>query len=73
MIENGKLELYSIPTLPGTPEELKKFCGTTIAHVGLDYEDFFKWLSQSVAGKSKSSPGTEYKFPSPKSWSDTDW
>lgn len=73
LIENGKLELYSIPTLPGTPEELKKFCGTTIAHVGLDYEEFFKWLSQSVAGKSKSSPGTEYKFPSPKSWSDTDW
>ena len=73
LIKNDKLALYSIPIEPGTPDELNNFCGTTIPLVGEKFEECFEWLSQSVAGKSKSSPGTEYKFPSPTSWSTTDW
>ena len=73
LIKNNKLDLYSIPILPGTPDELNKFCGTTISLEELKFEKFFEWLSQSIAGKSESTPGTEYKLPSPTSWSTTDW
>ena len=73
LIKNNKLDLYSIPILPGTPDELNKFCGTTISLKELKFEKFFEWLSQSIAGKSESTPGTEYKLPSPSSWSTTDW
>jgi len=73
LIKNKKLTLFSIPIEPATSDELNKFCGKLAPLDGAKFEEFFVWLSQSVAVVSESSPGTGFKLPDPSSWSEIDW
>jgi uncharacterized protein YegL len=81
LIKNKKLSLFSIIIDPGTPDELEKFSdsdnpeqGGHLAPLdGVKFEEFFVWLSQSVAVVSESSPGTGFTLPEPKSWTSIKW
>ena len=63
LIKNNKLNLFTIIIEPGTSDELEKFCGKLAPLDGVKFEEFFVWLSQSVAVVSESSPGTGFRLP----------
>lgn len=73
LIKNQKLNLFSIIIEPGISDELGKFCGKLAPLDGVKFEEFFVWLSQSVAVVSESSPGIGFKLPDPKSWTSIEW
>ena len=73
LIKNNKLNLFTIIIEPGTSDELEKFCGKLAPLDGVKFEEFFVWLSQSVAVVSESSPGTGFTLPEPTSWTTIDW